>query len=784
MDPRRARPTSAPASPWFWAAAALALALVLAAYSNSLDNAFHFDDSHVIEQNVFVRDLRNIPRFFTDARTFSSVPANATYRPIVSTTLAIDYAIGHGLVPRPFHVSQLVLLVITGVLLWLAFVTVLERALGPSSWHRWTALLAVTLFSVHTGNTQPVNYISARSELLAAIGILGTLLVFARLPRARRWQLPIVPLAFGALAKTPAVIAAPLVLAYALLIEQQLSVAEVFTRRAWPRTRAALLETAPLFLAAAVLYVFVEHMNPPGQTYGGGGRLRYLATEAWVWIHYAKMFVLPTGLTADTDLELFDRYTDPRIFAGVLFVLALFAVMGLLTRRRDTRVAAFGLAWFAIGPVPSSTVLPLAEVANAHRVFFPFAGLALTVVSLVAGWLERGVVEKRLPRAAVALACGIAVLVLGTHAVGTYRRNRVWKSEATLWADVVRKSPGNGRAKMNLGLTEMEAGHYERAKALFVDAQRALPNYATVEVNLGIIEAHLATPEVAEPHFVRALELSPSHPAPHRYYARWLIQQGRTLEALPHLDYALRVSPADLEVRHMLMSIYAARGAPELVPLAVETLEFAADDSVSARYAAHRPPFDDAPHDAAGWLKRGLAFGDEQRHADAAQAYRAALAADSTNADAWNNLGWSLAKLGLYEDALPAFDAAERHHPGDSQVAHNRAWAVDQLADARYRQAFALQQTDRPAEAASIYRALIETYPRWVNAHYNLAYALMTERRAEEAAAEFERTLALDPSLAAAHFNLAACFDSLGRPADAERERSAYEQTRAATAAR
>src|SRR5439155_18800718 len=63
-------------------ACAGALILVLGAYSNSLHNSFHFDDSHVIEENLFIRDLRNLPRFFTDARTFSSLPTNATYRPV------------------------------------------------------------------------------------------------------------------------------------------------------------------------------------------------------------------------------------------------------------------------------------------------------------------------------------------------------------------------------------------------------------------------------------------------------------------------------------------------------------------------------------------------------------------------------------------------------------------------------------------------------------------------------------------------------------------------------
>src|SRR5882762_3013694 len=83
-------------------AAAVAITL---AYANHFRNSFHFDDSHTVESNLFIRDLRNIPRFFTDVRTFSSLPSNQSYRPVVTTTLAVDYALG-GLDPLPFHVDS------------------------------------------------------------------------------------------------------------------------------------------------------------------------------------------------------------------------------------------------------------------------------------------------------------------------------------------------------------------------------------------------------------------------------------------------------------------------------------------------------------------------------------------------------------------------------------------------------------------------------------------------------------------------------------------------------
>src|SRR2546423_4356261 len=70
---------------------ALLLIFVLATYSNHFHNSFHFDDAHTIENNASIRELRNIPLFFRDATTFSSLPSNQPYRPLVSTLLAMDY---------------------------------------------------------------------------------------------------------------------------------------------------------------------------------------------------------------------------------------------------------------------------------------------------------------------------------------------------------------------------------------------------------------------------------------------------------------------------------------------------------------------------------------------------------------------------------------------------------------------------------------------------------------------------------------------------------------------
>src|SRR5262249_3211201 len=79
--------------------------LLVLAYANHFQHGFHFDDSHAIVDNVYVRDLAYIPRYFTDATTFSVLPLNQSYRPALQTTFAIDYRIGGGYKPIVFQVD-------------------------------------------------------------------------------------------------------------------------------------------------------------------------------------------------------------------------------------------------------------------------------------------------------------------------------------------------------------------------------------------------------------------------------------------------------------------------------------------------------------------------------------------------------------------------------------------------------------------------------------------------------------------------------------------------------
>ena len=129
----------------FWLAACFAALAIFAAYSNHFHNSFHFDDSHAVIDNAYIRDLHNIPRYFTDATTFSSLPANQTWRPIVSISLALDYHMGHGLQPVWFHISTFFWFLVQLILMFMMYRSLLDLT-APRPANRYIALLTVTWY--------------------------------------------------------------------------------------------------------------------------------------------------------------------------------------------------------------------------------------------------------------------------------------------------------------------------------------------------------------------------------------------------------------------------------------------------------------------------------------------------------------------------------------------------------------------------------------------------------------------------------------------------------------
>ncbi|MCU1381561.1 MAG: tetratricopeptide repeat protein [Acidobacteria bacterium] len=516
-------------------ACAAALLLTLAVYANHFHNDFHFDDSHTIQNNAFIRSVDNIPLFFMSADTFSAKPANQSYRPLVTTTLAVDYRLGGGLNPVAFHVTSFGLYLVQCGLVLVLFRRVLDRA-QPAGDNRWPALLAATWYAVHPAIAETVNYIIARSEILSTVAVVLGLVLFSGGGVARRYHLYLVPAVLGILAKESGAMFAPLLLLYVVLFEPGLS---------WKTT-------VPSFVACFGTVAFSIWMAA-AYSPGGPSRWQYLLTQPFVIVHYVITLFLPLRLSADTQWPLVANPFDLQVIIGAACIAAALGGAWLAARTRETRPIAFGILWFFVALLPTSSLVPLAEPMNDHRMFFPFVGLILAVVW--GAWLaiSRSASSARLPLTAA------AIVILLVMAYGTVQRNTVWRTEESLWLDATTKSPDNGRALMNYGVIQMNKGNLPGAADYFDRALRYTPDYSYLHVNIAVLNVALGRPSEADTQFREALRDDPTNPVSYTYYARWLKSVGRTEEARLYATRAVELSPADVAARALLTDLERAR---------------------------------------------------------------------------------------------------------------------------------------------------------------------------------------------------------------------------------
>jgi hypothetical protein len=431
----------------------LLLIAMLAAYSNHFHNDFHFDDGHTIVNNGAIRDLGNIPRFFRDATTFSTLLSNQSYRPLVSTLLAIDYRLGGGLDPFWFHVSSFAIFFALTLLVGCVTRHLLRETGANASSSSWIALAAAGCYGLHPANADPVNYIIVSAELMAALGVMGSFAIYFAFPRLRRYFVYLLPAALAILAKPTAAIF-PLLLA-----------ALRFTFPNWNdggSARTKLLELIPPILICGAMLWLVRSMTPQSWISGARNPGGYLLSQPFVAWLYFKTFFWPTDLSADYDLSPLTA-SDPRVWIGVAFVIFLAGFAIVAVKEKRTRLTGFGLLWFLIALLPTS-LFPLAEVMNDYRALLSYIGLVVACAGAATLFLPR--LERQTYRFKLAVAC-LVILALSASAYATFQRNRIWKSSETLWHDVVEKSPRNGRGLVAYGLELDEQGRLCRSARLF-----------------------------------------------------------------------------------------------------------------------------------------------------------------------------------------------------------------------------------------------------------------------------------------------------------------------------
>ena len=729
----------------------LILLAVIAVYSNHFYNGFHFDDLHSVVDNTAIRDLKNTPKFFTDGTTSSVLPQNQAYRPIVTTSLALDYKLGNGYNLFYFHLSTFILFLGQGLLMLLLF----NKLLGLSSTNKnigYVALFAMAWYMLHPAIAETVNYIIARSDVQSTVAVLAGFALYLYSPFCRKTFIYLIPVAIGILAKPTAVMFAPLLFVYILLFEEKLSLFDIFKRANFKQLLNSILKSLPSFIICALLYLLVSKLTPKTWEAGGNSPMLYLITQPYVILHYFSTFFWPTGLSADSDWGVLTSIKDTRFFIGCLFLLIMFGIAFYTSKTALLRPISFGILWFFIALLPTSSIIPLGEVLNDHRMYFPFVGLVISVswvIGLAVFKLTDGVKSLSIKQRALIILP--ALVLLGACACGTYKRNIVWHSEENLWFNVTVKSPKNGRGLMNYGIIKVQEGKYAEAEMYLDKAVQLLPTYSFIYVNIGVLKEKTGDNVNAESNYLQGIALGNTYPTHYFIYGQFLYHQARFIEAKVMLQQAIDLSNSYLEPRLILMKTHEIlREWDGLKALAISTLKIAPGnvDALAAledsrkkktRAGVEAEKVALAPT-AEKYLALSLDYYQEGNYAQSIAAAEEAIKLKSNYADAYNNIGCAYNALTQFDKATEALTKALAIKP-DYELAKNN---------------LALAKSHRnPVGQIVGTRQSAEEYVNQSLMYFNLKqYALSI--------AACESALALNPNYDLAYNNLCATYNKLG----------------------
>ncbi|WP_136526182.1 tetratricopeptide repeat protein [Geomonas ferrireducens] len=530
----------------------------LAAYANSFGVPFVYDDITSIVQNRVIRDL---PAFLQGEGLKYNPRRFVTY-----LSFAFNYGMG-GLDVTGYHIFNLVLHIATGMALYVFTLVTLRtprlRSSRLAGLGTPVALLSALLFVCHPVQVEAVTYVVQRTTALAAFFYLLSVLMYA-MARLQERRGKALSLFAGALIAAVAAmlskeIAATLPFAV-LLYEVSFFNASRLTRLRLAAPLIALSLLVPLMLMAAG--------RPAGELLSAADRLtreteliprgQYLTTQFEVVATYLRLLILPYGQNIDHDYRLATGFFAPLVFLAFLLHAALLALAAWLYRTASgasgdpaRRLIGFGIFWFYLALLVESSVIPIRDVINEHRLYLPSIGLALACSAGLILLLER---RPRLLKA----AGGLIVLLL---CITTWRRNEVWRSELTLWYDSASKSSVSGRPYHNYAKALSEAGDHGKAIVAYQVAIRRGTASPDTYVNLAAEYETLGDQARAEEFYRAALASDPAHVTALTRLAILLLQRPQAAqEGFALLQKAAQAAPANPNVQFNLGAAYEAHG--------------------------------------------------------------------------------------------------------------------------------------------------------------------------------------------------------------------------------
>jgi Flp pilus assembly protein TadD len=477
----------------------LVLVVAAAAYVPALGGPQLLDDAQAIDANPSIRELWPVS---IPLNPPSQIPTSG--RPVANYSLALNYwlnaSLGVNQEPDPggphktvsYHIVNLLIHLACGLLLFGIVRRTLWTGRLGDQWRPRAgsaALLVTAFWLVHPLQTDAVDYLVQRTELLMAFCYLLTLYASLRAwdaPPGRRatgWYLLGATACLLGMGSKEVMATAPIMI---VLYDRVFRLDHWSALLAPPQRRRRWFYAA--LAASWIVLALLVASGPRNRSVGFTGEIPwwdYLHSQGWAIARYLRLALVPNALSLDYGPRPIAHWLG---IPGLLLV-ALLATGTLLAWRRVRRWGwlAFLGSWFLLILAPSSSVVPItSEIAAERRMYLPLAAVIVALVVAAYRLMDWGVQRGWRVLATTRTAAGIAAGVVAALAALTFARSTLYRSPEAIWQNAVRHVPANARGWNNLGvlISDASSTRLAEADADYRQAMAIEPGFIDARLNL------------------------------------------------------------------------------------------------------------------------------------------------------------------------------------------------------------------------------------------------------------------------------------------------------------
>ncbi len=595
---------------------AILTAIGASVYASSFHAPFIYDDAHAIVDNPYIKDLSQFQKIVGIERVFS--------RSFVLLTYALNIHLG-GNQSFSFHLLNSIVHICTAILLFFLCWEFLEiETLKIRTRLKNLPLVASLIHLLNPLNVESVVYLSSRSSLLVTFFYLAATLTFVRWKKNSKNKSPVLNLLY------PSVLIAILFLGFgskAIIIT--MPIMTIFLLSIFNESinwKKLFYSTIPLLVCLLIYLGAKQYMTgnifalTTDPSFSQISRMHYLFTQFEVVVYYyALKLFLPINLNLESDFRLISNFFNFKLLFAIGTILSIWA----MTIKSRSKIAKFGLIWIFVTLAPTSTFIPLKQIATEHRLYLPSIGFSLAFGTL---WLSS--VRFLTTRKLLFLSTLLLMSVLSIS------RSLDFKTEIQIWKDVVKKSPNKVIGHNNLATVFLNREMDQLAEKHLKIALKFNPAFKSAYINLGHIFFKREDYQQAKKYFDLALFYGEDNGL--IYYNSGLvrIRLNNPIESIYHFEKAVKRKPYNSDYHYALGNAY-------------KTLK--RNDEAIKEY---KKTLNLDPKNSSAQNNMGVIFFENKMYPFAEEAFLKTLLIDKNHAETYNNLATLYLKTGRYELAV------------------------------------------------------------------------------------------------------------------------------------